>query len=221
MKFQCRHCSLCCSDSTMPINLTLGDIYRITSFLKTEFSKLFWNHITIFPFPNPEYPLLYDFELGLRLPCRFRKNQRCSIYKARPLNCRLFPYWLLSNPNKDGYKEYIGPTRKCIKDYKEDSINKKNYLEYKHKVGNIILQESSLTEHLFSKNNLKKSISLPGDLPFPPSIPKQKEIWKIMLCSKKINKVDYKELPHIIAHALKDNTFHTVEELEIIDQIIT
>jgi hypothetical protein len=105
--------------------------------------------------------------------------------------------------------------------YKEDSINKKNYLEYKHKVGNIILQESSLTEHLFSKNNLKKSISLPGDLPFPPSIPKQKEIWKIMLCSKKINKVDYKELPHIIAHALKDNTFHTVEELEIIDQIIT
>jgi len=28
----------------------------------------------------------------IKLPCKFHKNNRCSIYSSRPINCRLFPF---------------------------------------------------------------------------------------------------------------------------------
>jgi len=219
MKFQCKHCGLCCSDVTAPVNLTLGDIHRLTSFLQTGFNKLFWDSIAIIPFANPDKLLLYDLELGLNMPCRFRINKKCSVYKARPLNCRLFPYWLLANPEKDGYKKFIDISHKGIIGYKEDSVNKKKYKEYKGIIGKIILDESSITDEFFSKNELKIIIKLP-DSSIKHSNPRQMEIEKVKLCKQLMNKSRYKDLPFLLKNRLNNNKFTSIEELEEIEKIL-
>ena len=218
MKFQCKHCGLCCSDVTAPVNLTLGDIQRITAFLQTGFDKLFRGQIAIIPFANPDKPLIYDLDIGLNMPCRFRVNQTCSIYKARPLNCRLFPYWILSNPQKEGYKAYIDSSRSCIAAYKEDPINKEKYRKYKDVIGNIILEESSKTDEILAKNGLKNSIKLvqkPQQTNF-----RQMEIEKIKLCRKLIAKTEYKRLPLLIDKEISKIDFISISKLEEIEKNI-
>ncbi|MAG08533.1 hypothetical protein CMO89_03600 [Candidatus Woesearchaeota archaeon] len=212
MKFQCKHCGLCCSDVTAPVNLTLGDIQRITAFLQTGFDKLFWGHIAIIPFANPDKPLLYDLDLGLNMPCRFRINGKCSIYKARPLNCRLFPYWILSNPQKEGYKAYIDSSRRCIAGYKEDPLNKQKYRKYKDVIGKLILDESSITDEILAKNRLKNSIKL-AEKPKQTNF-RQMEIEKVKLCRKLIDKTEYKKLPLLINKELSKLDFISIDKLE-------
>lgn len=137
---KCNHCGLCCRDPRTQINLTVGDIYRITDFLKISVEDLFKKHVRIIPFGD--YDLIhYDLDLGLNLPCKFRLKERCSIYSVRPLNCRLFPYWILSEAPLEKLK-FLLDKHKCS----YDLAKKENYTKYKEIVGNILLEESKFFE---------------------------------------------------------------------------
>ncbi|MBW2982038.1 YkgJ family cysteine cluster protein [Candidatus Woesearchaeota archaeon] len=151
---KCNHCGLCCRDPLTQINLTVGDIWRISDFLKIDVEELFKENIGMNPFREPEYEDIYDIDLGLNLPCKFRVNDRCAIYPARPLNCRLFPQWVLGNiPN---IKEVI-TDHKC--DY--NISRKKDYKKYSGKVGNILIEESKFYR-LFKKINIKGLFEIKG-----------------------------------------------------------
>jgi len=214
MKFRCKNCGVCCSDVTAPVNLTLGDIQRIIGFLGVKVDKIFGKEIGIVPFANPDKPLMYDLDLGINMPCRFRINEKCRIYRARPLNCRIFPYWVLSHPDKDGYKRYIDTVHKGIIGYKEDSLNKKKYNEYRIKIGNIILDESAITDEFLSEKDLKVIMNLPE------SYRDLKERERIEFCRNMMNKERYKDLPLILKKELGKHRFISVEELEKIDLIL-
>ncbi len=90
LRFQCQECGKCCTGKDGYVLLTKEDIYRITDFLKineTEFFKVYtkWTHT------NEE-----DFLSLGDLPnddCAFLKDNHCQIYPARPLQCRVYPYW--------------------------------------------------------------------------------------------------------------------------------
>ena len=137
---KCNHCGLCCRDPRTQINLTVGDIYRITDFLKISVEEIFKEHVGIMPFGD--YDLIhYDLDIGLDLPCKFRINERCSIYQVRPLNCRLFPYWVLSEAPPEKLK-YLLDKHKCS----YDLAKKETYTKYKEIVGNTLLEESKFFE---------------------------------------------------------------------------
>ncbi|MBW2977336.1 YkgJ family cysteine cluster protein [Candidatus Woesearchaeota archaeon] len=150
---KCNHCGLCCRDPLTQINVTVGDIWRIVDFLKVDIDSLF-DKIGLNPFREPEDEDVYEIDLGLNLPCKFRVDERCSIYPVRPLNCRLFPQWVLTKATNP--KEVL-TDHKC--DY--DSSKREDYKKYVDEIGKMLIQESQFYE-LFKKINVKGLIKDKG-----------------------------------------------------------
>ncbi len=151
--FECLHCGECCVSPQ--INLTVGDIVRITDYGKKNFFKLE-------PFFNPSSPMIFDVELGLKMPCKFRKKGRCSIYNERPLNCRLFPFWVIAGVKKEEIPEYIGPEHRCVKKrhehLKKEDIER--FKEYRNKLAEILKIEDIETSSILKKFDFMKQISV-------------------------------------------------------------
>lgn len=137
---KCNHCGLCCSDPRTQIAITIRDLQRISEHLNVEIKDLFKEHISIQPFADQDL-LHYDLDLGLNIPCKFRKNKRCSIHPARPLNCRLFPAWILADASEEKIPELL-KEHKC----EWDMEKRQEYKEYRRKIGEQLLKESRLLE---------------------------------------------------------------------------
>lgn len=93
-------CARCCEDRGSPVELTLGDVERISTFLRIggvdlaeRYGEVMWNRI---PGTRAFIP-----SLGFGFPCRFREADRCRIYQVRPLGCRLFPEAPALRPDAD------------------------------------------------------------------------------------------------------------------------
>jgi len=93
-------CVRCCDDEGVPLELTLGDLMRISNHLDVSMEKLFddycqlmWNRI-----PNTPY---FIPSTGLVFPCGFLKEGECVIYDVRPLHCRLFPENIITSNFED------------------------------------------------------------------------------------------------------------------------
>ncbi len=207
MPFKCKNCGYCCKNTTAQINLTLGDIKRISGYLNIPFEKIFGKYIRMAPFASSE--TVYDYELGLIMPCNFRINKKCSIYPARPLNCRLFPYWILAEAPDDEIKNIITKKHKCMK-LLSITLNEKNkYKKYKDEIGKILLDESKITDDFIEANDFKKNIDLLEYKEYQKLLKKnldkiKLEKNKIKLCIK-FNKNDYKSLTKLITNETKQN----------------
>jgi len=153
---KCNHCDLCCKDPLTQISLTIGDIWRIADFLKIDIKELFKEYIGMTPFREPEFEDIYDIDLGLNLPCKFNINNKCIIYPIMPLNCKLFPEWILGNLPNENIKEAL-KEHKC--DYNLDK--KQEYKNYADKIGEILLEESKFYR-LFKKINTKGLFEING-----------------------------------------------------------
>lgn len=151
---QCQHCGKCCNDKKISINLSVGDIWRICSFLKISIDEFFKRYGGIKKFKDPR-DLKEEDDLGLNMPCKFRKNGECSIYSARPVNCRIFPYWVFALiPERD--------IKRLLKDYecKYNLKNKKTYKKYQEAIANILLEEAKWfdVDNEFSISKVKEAI---------------------------------------------------------------
>lgn len=162
--FRCYHCGGCCEDVCTQINLTLGDISRLKNYTKKSALQLYKTGIIgVYPFGDPFKSNEFETDIGLFIPCTYRKQAKshklCSIYQARPLNCRLFPYWILAEAPPKEIKQLICPGHECMKhfeideDFKDD---RKIYHEYKEKIVKILFEESKISDPFFKKLGLKK-----------------------------------------------------------------
>lgn len=137
---KCNHCGLCCTDPCTQVNLTIGDISRISDYIKLPIEELFKEYIDLNPFGDSDLKH-YDLDLGLNKPCKFRIDEKCSIYPTRPLNCRIFPYWILAEAPLARLREILAD-HKCA----YDIFKKKEYKKYKDILGEIILKEAKWFE---------------------------------------------------------------------------
>ncbi|MBU4492771.1 MAG: YkgJ family cysteine cluster protein, partial [Nanoarchaeota archaeon] len=158
--FKCRNCGKCCSAFYAQINVTIGDLIRISGFLNKSIKYILKNFVGINPFGDPANPTKFSYELGINMPCLLRKNEKCSVYEARPLNCRLFPYWVFVQAFVFNKKEMVDESYKCMNnlELKRDKIKK--YSDYSKIIGDILVQEASLTDNILYKLNIKHSINL-------------------------------------------------------------
>lgn len=84
---KCRHCGICCHPRVLIIEA--DDIQRIADFYSISFEKA-----------KRKYSVPHPSEIGSRIlkshsfRCRFFNpaTKRCKIYRARPYNCRVFPF---------------------------------------------------------------------------------------------------------------------------------
>lgn len=161
--FICNHCGGCCEEVLTQIKLTFGDVHRLSKYLKKNSLELYKEKIIgIYPFANEDGK--FDLEIGLNIPCKFRKqtkendsNKICSIYEARPINCRIFPYWVLASENKELIND-MKNNHLCGKAVRESNITSndiESYRKYTKYLSDILDKENEITEKFMSKNAIK------------------------------------------------------------------
>ena len=203
MEFKCHHCGECCRNVSAQINLSIADLARICQFLKCGLKEIM-PKVGIIPFLSDNDN--FDYELGLNLPCQFRKNSRCTIYPARPLNCRMFPYFILNT-------EIINPDFFCLKEERNYSEEEKDqYKRYTKLIGDLILKEAEITEKFYQDNNLKQRKEISLDL--PPFFSEKKIIeLKIRKALTLVDLDNYNNLNEQLQQFIEKNNFTSFEEI--------
>ena len=88
LRFKCTGCGDCCTGPSGAVYLSEHDVERLSSHLqisRDEFVR--------------RYTQWSDSELALAdkpssSECVFLSGTACSVYEARPTQCRTYPYWL-------------------------------------------------------------------------------------------------------------------------------
>ena len=109
-KGECTGCGSCCMES---VGINLIEFLNIFNYLRDEdeLRKKSLDRITDY----------YFMEFMEKKSCPFKdENNRCEIYEARPLNCRLFGHWKKEDYNKN------------LKDITEKNKQYKNIMKGKY-----------------------------------------------------------------------------------------
>jgi len=99
LPFKCTECGQCCTGSPGHVWLKEDDIEALCKELKIEreeFLRLYTR--TAYGLTSLlEHPRTYD--------CVFLEGKRCKVYKARPKQCRTFPWWPEHLSSPEAWKE--------------------------------------------------------------------------------------------------------------------
>ena len=101
LRFECAVCGRCCGGEPGTVTVTEAERAAISAEL----------NISIDTFEDT-YMVRKDGVMTLReeenYDCIFieRNSKRCRIYRVRPLQCRLFPFWPSVLKNKDAWDFY-------------------------------------------------------------------------------------------------------------------
>ncbi len=96
----CEQCEALCCKGEGYVFLSDEDINNIAAFLNTD-TKLFLKLYTKRVIYGKKTALI-NLKINSEIRCVFLDdNNRCEIYKVRPKQCKLFPFWeSLKNKNK-------------------------------------------------------------------------------------------------------------------------
>ena len=106
LRFKCTGCGKCCTGSSGYVFLSPSDLSAMAKHLQISekefidrYTRLVDDQICLIDAPQTD-------------ACIFLQNKKCSIYQARPVQCRTFPWWLhtLKNPKswQDAAKDCEG-----------------------------------------------------------------------------------------------------------------
>lgn len=88
--FSCQRCLHCCSGEPGFVFLSKDDIRRACVFLdipQDEFIGIYCRLVDYGTYSMVSLKERYDYS------CIFLNSDGCSIYPARPLQCRTYPFW--------------------------------------------------------------------------------------------------------------------------------
>jgi uncharacterized protein len=90
LKFECTQCSKCCRFEPGFVFLSFNDLDRLTKYFnisRTDFTNQYCRKIDMGDSTRLSLIEKSNFD------CIFWSNGGCSIYEARPLQCRSYPFW--------------------------------------------------------------------------------------------------------------------------------
>ena len=97
LRFKCTGCGKCCTGSDGYVFLSPADLIALADHFKlsvTEFidqhTRVVDNQICLLDSPGSD-------------KCIFLKDNKCSAYHARPVQCRTFPWWLHNLESPDSW----------------------------------------------------------------------------------------------------------------------
>lgn len=121
MKFECLKCGGCCKDEKTIVTLTHRDVIRLAEAMMLDERELVKRVLVFYQVDEKlekflAFPSIETYRgkaiLGLRKrddgSCIFLQNNLCSIYPARPMTCRTFPFTFSI---QDGWLKYGIVTR--------------------------------------------------------------------------------------------------------------
>lgn len=106
LNFSCTRCSSCCRFESGYVYLTKNDLRDLAAKCKMTYTQFVKKNCRWIPSAN-------DTELlSLRekpdYDCIFWQDG-CSVYQARPLQCRTFPFWKSTLSGPDAWKSLLCP----------------------------------------------------------------------------------------------------------------
>jgi len=99
LRFQCTGCGKCCTGPSGYVFLSARDLEQLAdhfSLSLDQFSKQYTRLV------DGKYALLDQPRSDA---CIFLKEKRCTVYDARPTQCRTFPWWLQNLQTAEDWQE--------------------------------------------------------------------------------------------------------------------
>lgn len=99
LKFKCTGCGNCCTGSPGHVWVDREEIEILAEFLKIspeDFVKKYTRHV---------HGRLSLLEHSKTFDCVFLKDKKCTLYHARPRQCRTFPWWPENLKSPKSWKE--------------------------------------------------------------------------------------------------------------------
>ena len=229
-EFRCRDSGKCCQLTHIQVGITVGDLIRLSERENIPIKKLLQEWVSLNPFAtDQEY--VYEYELGITMPCSFRIAGKCSVYGARPLNCRLFPYWILAKFPPEKIREIIDPSYRCIHETVLTKERKARYKEYSDQLGKILLHEADITDRMILDLGFRRILNMKGATEAQEAVLKRQyqgielakkiEELRIAFCRQNLKKEDYQDLPekvaaYIVQHDIKKDcaTWQQLDRIE-------
>ena len=90
LRFSCTRCSYCCRKESGFVYLSEKDLIRLANDFQMDYTAFIEVWCRWVPFTQGRERL--SLKEKSNFDCIFWDNQ-CSVYQARPLQCRVFPFW--------------------------------------------------------------------------------------------------------------------------------
>jgi Fe-S-cluster containining protein len=90
LRFSCQRCSSCCRHESGFVYLSENDLSRLANEFKMEYTAFIKTWCRWIPFERDSERL--SLKEKSNFDCIFW-NRQCTVYRARPLQCRTFPFW--------------------------------------------------------------------------------------------------------------------------------
>jgi len=99
LRFKCTGCGKCCTGSPGYVYLSGTDMENLASHFKLSLEDFTRKYAR---FLGEQYALID--KVGSH-DCIFLKDNKCSVYEARPIQCKTFPWWLSSLETPEHWKD--------------------------------------------------------------------------------------------------------------------
>ncbi|MFA6935597.1 MAG: YkgJ family cysteine cluster protein [Sphaerochaetaceae bacterium] len=90
IRFQCQGCSYCCAVEPGFVFLSRQDVKALADHLGITERQVLEKYCRVASLNNKTAFSLNETE---SYDCIFLKDKRCSVYEARPTQCRTYPFW--------------------------------------------------------------------------------------------------------------------------------
>ena len=90
LRFECTRCSRCCRHAPGYVFLTLADLKRMAEAKRlnaVRFFEVYCREIDLYGISRVSLREREDYD------CVFWEQGGCSVYEARPAQCRSYPFW--------------------------------------------------------------------------------------------------------------------------------
>ncbi len=89
LKFKCTQCGKCCTGSSGFVWVSEGEVAGMAAALKMDVSLFKRKFIRV----RNQKLALVEKKNGDNFDCVFLKDNKCQVYRARPVQCRTYPWW--------------------------------------------------------------------------------------------------------------------------------
>ena len=102
LRFTCVRCSGCCRHESGFVFLSVKDTSFLVAALKMEYGEFIGTFCRWVPSAAGEEQL--SLKEKSNYDCIFWAAEGCSVYEARPLQCRAFPFWAQVVDSRENWK---------------------------------------------------------------------------------------------------------------------
>lgn len=99
LRFKCTGCGKCCTGASGSVYLSTADLERLAGFL----------HLPLGSFVRRYTRLIKGRRTLVNKPdshdCVFLADKACTVYEARPTQCRTYPWWLRNIQDPESWQE--------------------------------------------------------------------------------------------------------------------